>query len=205
MPSIYLVLIVLSTVVVNLLIGVYYMKKRKHFFTLYKAEKTKAYFAIARYEMMQMVVEGTVDSKTDFFKTLYYMNTFVMRNPSSYAQISKSLSRSLRLLDELVPAKIGTSSTGQEEVLVLNDSEKKISKLTAEAMSHIIIDYSPFTNTIYKFGKQVARQRIQISPVLFNISIFGGFLIKKNAEKQIKYVHDRLEQIAGMSSYTNPC
>ncbi len=187
MPSFYLILIIISIVVVNLLLGLHHLKMRRHYSSLYRAERTKSHFAKARNEMMRMAVEKSIDISTNYYKALYHLNTVIMRNPDSYSEISKELEAAMMSLN---------TSHGDEEVtLQLTENEKEISLLTANAFSHIVVDYSPFLRNLYRVGRFLIGSDYTKDHLFFG-TIIVKEIEKRRAERKIKAAQSKLYQLS---------
>ena len=57
----------------------------------HRTERTRARWAKARNLLMQLVAEGKLDVRSQTFRRLYHLQTFVLRRPDEYKEISSEL------------------------------------------------------------------------------------------------------------------
>lgn len=146
--------------------------KRKAIYTAkYKAEVTKSYFARARNEMMRMSIKNEIDANSPIFKELYHLNTVIMRCPDEYPQISAELMKITALNNKKVKDK---------RELTLTNAEKKIIKITADALGHIIIEYNWILKMLFK---SVNTKTEKMHAWSFIMLIFGKNEIRTEKEK----------------------
>ena len=182
----------ISTIIINLMLGLREYRLRKYYNSLYVAEKTKSYFAKTRNELMNMVIENKIDNKTIFFKNIYSLNTFFMRNPHAYSNISK----------ELTTALLNIKKTNK---VPLSEGEKKILQSTAEALGHIVINYSMLMKFLFFSAKKVKTNMNHANFIIFlahigNIDrIINAEREKINAEKKIEQTKNELYRLSGSS------
>lgn len=153
---------------VQIILGITYRKSKRQFATLLKAEQTKSYFAIARNEMMRMALENKIDANTDMFKMVYGLNTVIMKRPDEYPAISRELT-SLVLNINQISSKANHKFT---------QDERRILKFTADALSHIIIEYSSFLKFMFK-AKKITNRGLSKTGFL-------GFLIQVGIKERQK-------------------
>ena len=169
--STFILLIVMCYFMMTLILGLKIRRQRKYYHLLYRAEKTKSFFAIARNEMMKMVLNNQVDSKKELFKKLYTVNTFIMRSPDEYSKISSMLREGFLDLH---------NNQNEATFTNLNEYEKKAAKLTADALGNIIIEYSLPLRFCYKLFK---RSNKDISTIEF--VFFFKKLLKQQQDKSL--------------------
>jgi hypothetical protein len=159
--------------------------------SLYKAEHTKSFFAKARNEMMLLVSENKIDTQTDFFKGIYSLHTFVMRNPDSYSDFSREFTTAIFNIQKKNPTQ-------------MTESEKKISYLTAEALGHIVINYSKTMQFLFSFVKKATKNKMDHASFIGLIAHLGNTDKKIQAEKEIKKAQEELYKISQHSGMS-PC
>lgn len=188
MAPIILITLFLSIVIINVFFGIKAIEKRKYYFALYNAERTKSYFAKARNELMVLAMNNKIDTQSEYFVTLYSLNTLMMRNPNAYSILSKEFTKSLLTI----------KSKG---AYGLTEGERKISYLTAQALGHIVINYSGFMRLLYKvIHATVDKNMDQANFIGFLIHI-GHIENKIRAEQEIKTTREELFRLSETSGY----
>ena len=190
MGELILAIFFLSFVALNILIGIEESRKAKRYHSLYKAEHTKSFFAKARNEMMCLAIEKKVDTNTDFFRRMYHLNTIIMRNPDEYADISRELTTTL----------LNIRSTKKQ---ILTDEEKKISYLTAEALGHIVINYSVVMRLLFALTKR-AQSKMNHAKFISFLAHMARLDHKIKAEREIKKTQSELYRISN-GRQLSPC
>ena len=185
MPALIIAVIFLSIIITNLLIGFQERRQTKYYYSLYNAEHTKSFFAKARNELMCLVVDGKIDTQTDFFKSIYNLHTFIMRHPDAYSDFSREFTKAL----------LNIKNTNNR---LLTESEKKISYSTAEALGHIVINYSSFMRFLFAFTKRIEKKMNHAGFISFLIHI-GKAESKVKAEKEIRTAQAELYKISNHS------
>jgi len=194
MATFILILIALAIIVVNVSIGIYQLKQKRRYYSLYKAENTKSWFAAARKQMIEFGLEKEININTDFYKDLYKLNTVVMRNPQAYNTIAKVTTK-IRLRGlESNPAK----------AVSLTKKEQLVSLLTARALDKIVIDYAPFLKVLFKTINFLPGNKVTHSHFLNHIlhKTHHYFVYKTHsenklfAEMQIKRIGNELRDLS---------
>lgn len=163
-----LVFLTLCISIAQIVLGIQHRKAKRLYHQLWKAERTKAYFAEARNTMLQFASEGKIDPHTSFFKRMYQLNTRVMRSPDSYQEISNALLTAT------------LNSKGNNAPVVYSQEEKKISKLTADALGHIMIEYSLLMRIFFRVLKATDKRITKSDLFVFWMKLNPGD--KKSAE-----------------------
>ena len=143
-----LVIILLALITKELLMGLSVFKQRQKINELYRIDKTQSHFAEARNKLMDLAKSGEIDINSLTFQYFYYVNTAMMRRPDEYPQISNTL-RSVLLSH--------SSSKGSylsSESQYWSSSVKEMIRSTADALGHIVIDYSLILRSTYNFTKR---------------------------------------------------
>lgn len=166
------------------------IKKKNYYYSLYKAEFTKSHFAKARNTLMNMAIENKIDANSGYFKMLYHLNTIIMRNPDYYEQISQELR------DVIWDMNTYKTSSG---IHPLTPHEKEATKLTADALGHIAIEYSPLFKLLYKLRKKVDNSMTTGSFITYMAKVFHERQ-KLQAEKEIKKLRQGLYKIADIET-----
>lgn len=123
-----------------------------------RVEQTQRYFAEARNRLMDAAVRGEISVESQSFKKLYFINTFLMRRPDKYPQISTMLRDTLLKSDESI-----ADNPLYMESMSWSAEVKKAAIGTAYAMSFVIINYSWILRTVISTG----RVYISLKRVLF--------------------------------------
>jgi hypothetical protein len=191
-----LLLFVVCYAIVQIILGVRALNKKNYYQHLYKAETTKAYFANTRNEMMKMCIEKELDPSTDMFKQIYHLNTVIMRCPDEYPKISLELFRVTAL---------NVKATKPAKELTLTESEKKIIKMTADSLGHIIIEYNWLLRYLFNSFKGKNRN---VSSWGFVMLLFGKENVnhekeKVKVEQQIKETKKKLYDLSGYGFNNN--
>lgn len=112
---------------------------------LIRTERTQQQFAEARNDLMRLALSGGIDTQSSTFRTLYHMNTAVMRRPDVYPEISAGLFKVV-----LHTAAMESTSPVEEESATWSPAVKDVVKKTADAMNYIILEYSRLFRFIYR-------------------------------------------------------
>jgi hypothetical protein len=176
----------------EIILGRKIRKQKKFYYSVYQAEVTRSYFASTRNEMMQMVINKEIDCNSEFFKSIYHLNTVIMRNPDKYTQLSAELMDFLMFRDK----------NSKAERIQLTDKEKKIVRLTSNALGHMIIDYSFWLKILFRFKKNTNKE--ELSKRGFIASFISCYYEQEKikAQKAIRSVKEKLDAIAYNSVYS---
>jgi len=191
MSGLIIIVFALSVVVINIILGYQERQKTNLYRSLYVAEHTKSFFAKARNEMMRLAAENKIDTQSDFFKSMYSLHTLIMRNPDSYSDFSAGLAKAIFNIQKRNPKQ-------------LTESEKNISYMTAEAMGHIIINYSSAMRFLFGFAKRWTKNKINHASFIVFISHLGNLDKKIQAEREIKTAQEELYRLSSNSGMM-PC
>lgn len=126
-----------------------------------RTERTIGSFAQARNNLMALALEDKIDINSSTFQSLYEINTFVMRRPDKYKEISFFL---MKVILEKEDCKEGKYSI-EKESKNWSPEIKIVVKETATAIGNLIFDYSPYLRLLFSI-QQKLRQ----------VSNFIGFL-----------------------------
>ncbi len=120
------------------LFGSWLWLKRRRIKHLRRAERTRTQFAHARNKLMSVLEAEKISVKSRTFQSLYGLQTFIMRSPNEYRQISAMLRRSL--FREPGPPQIDTAFS--DESLKWSPETTEVVRDTASAMIYLMVDYS---------------------------------------------------------------
>ena len=102
-----------------------------------RIECTTRRFAKARAHLMDLAVQGIISTDSYTFQSLYTINTFVMRRPDQYAEISALLFRVI-----LTGENSKDPDPLTQESVTWTPEIKAVMRETAEAIGIIILDHS---------------------------------------------------------------
>jgi len=135
-----LALLIIASATVTLLCGVgSWISWRRGTLALqhYRCEKVRSRFAIARCHLMRLVAEGELDPNSATFRSLYFLQTSVMRRPDKYDELWRKFFRALAQVKK---------KDRQDEMLSeapqWTPRTKKMVVETADALMYMIYDLS---------------------------------------------------------------
>jgi len=70
-------------------------RSRKRYESFARVELTRFRFAEVRHELFKLVVDHELDSRSETFRRLYRMHTFILRRPDQFHEIAEELRRDL--------------------------------------------------------------------------------------------------------------
>lgn len=128
----------------EIFVGLNSMRLRKEYEYKRRLEQTQGRFAVVRNELMRLAMEGEADATTETFREIYQLNTSFMRRPDEYKVMSAALRRFVMSSD---------TPNGQaaisREMHNIDGGTKKAARMTSEALSHIVVDYSFVLRSAY--------------------------------------------------------
>lgn len=141
---IFLTVVALLWVAREILVGLNSIRMRKKYEYLRRLEQTQGRFAVVRNELMRFAVEGEADAKSATFREIYQLNTAFMRRPDEYKEMSAALRRFV--MSSEMPS--GGSAISRE-MSHIDPGTKEAARMTSEALSHIVVDYSFVLRSAY--------------------------------------------------------
>lgn len=79
----------------EVIVGLWVWKQRREYRHLHRVEVTQRFFGEARDALLSLVRTGKLDDKSATFRTLYHIDTYILRHPDAYPQISTVLQMAL--------------------------------------------------------------------------------------------------------------
>src|SRR5258705_8526855 len=98
----FVVAIMLFWILRELIVGLFVWRSRRKIRQAIRKERTQSQFAQARNEVMRLAQTSRINMNSETFGFLYRINTFVMRRPDQYREISSWLTT--RFLNPSKPA-----------------------------------------------------------------------------------------------------
>ena len=129
-----LILLIMIWAVSEFVFGSYIWWKRRTIKHTIRVERTRHHFAEARTKLLKMVRESKIDANSETFKTIYHINTYVMRRPDQYPEISRKVLRAI-----LLSKKEGSLTSEAQD---WDQETKEVVRETANALGLIVVDYS---------------------------------------------------------------
>lgn len=175
------------------IVGCWTWMRRRHYRHLYRVEETQRYFGEARESLLGLVLANKLDHQSATFQFLYSMDTFVLRRPDAYPQIS------LRIRSAIVDGTPGDSFGNQLqcESQSWNEDVRKVIGAHARAINNLIYSHS----RILRYLRKVWRLVLKLIPagrIANNIhNLIQTFIYKRENEttRQLKASQDKLNDL----------
>ena len=190
---IFLTVVTLLWVAREVFVSIASLRSRIRYEHLRKIEQTQGNFAEVRNELMRLAVSGEANARTDTFREIYQLNTAFMRRPDEYVDMSNALRRFMMSNEETPSGKTAIErESGQ-----IDDATKKVALMTADALSHIVVDYSFILRNGYRY---IRRSDPGLTKTEFVREISRDLrkpkVQQKRFERDINLAQSRLRQMA---------
>lgn len=184
MNGINLIIFILFLLVLrNFILGTLSWRKSNTRLKSEQTEVTQRFFAEARNDLMNLVQRSELMTRSTTFQFFYYLDTFVMRRPNDYKQISMILVSSL-VFDE-------NSNSGIVEDLMRerknwSKNVKKMISKQSMALNHLLVSHSFILRNCYR----VALLLLPVLSLIISSVDYWESLKEKIAEKDSGFVHN---------------
>jgi hypothetical protein len=133
----------------NLILGFLSWRKSRIWRKIEHKEVTQRFFAEARNDLMGLILREEISPNSVTFRFFYYFDTFVMRRPNDYNQISALLRYSLVSDDN---SNSGIIESLIKEKKTWTPSVKQMVSKQSKALNHLMVSHSFVLRNIYKFS-----------------------------------------------------
>lgn len=128
------------TALLEILYAVWINRSRRKYQNTIRNERIRQHFASARRTLMELAISGEIDVDSITFKSFYSLQTFIMRRPDQYREISQ-------LLLELVATDNSEEDSDRvkrltKESELWSDKTKDLAHFTAAGLDLIVAEYS---------------------------------------------------------------
>ncbi len=136
----------------ELIVGFWVWQRRRHYRHLHRVEVTQRFFGEVRDSLLDLVRQGQLSDQSETFRFFHFFDTFVLRRPDAYPQIS-SLLRQL-LLSETDQS---ISSRLHEESQRWTSDTQKVVEQHAEALESLVISHSRLLRYLHNWWHSFSR------------------------------------------------
>lgn len=135
-----------------------------------RVEQTRGHFAGARNELLRVVRDGELSVDSETFRQIYGIQTFIMRRPDQYVEISEQLTRALWRHN-------GERATWiDEEAPTWTPRVRDVMSQTAQGIGLVIWNYSRIRRAIMNFRKMTKDLAIPAALAGIITAAITGFL-----------------------------
>ena len=121
----------------EIIIGFWGWQRRRYYRHLYRVEVTQRSFGEVRDSLLDLVRQGQLDDKSETFRFFHFFDTFVLRRPDAYPQISSLLQQSL-----LSETDRSVSNKLQDESQQWTSDIRRVVEQHAAALGNLVISHS---------------------------------------------------------------
>lgn len=179
----------------EIIVGCWVWKQRRAYRHLYRVEVTQQFFGSARESLIDLVRRGEVEDKSATFQILYFVDTFILRRPEEYSQISNALQTAL----------LGT--TERSASLKLQDESKNWSPIVREtvtehasAIDNLVISHSRFLRYLRMFANFIFKN-IPRSKLIRSTYMIAKRVIRKKEDSATQDLRASQEKLLNLARY----
>jgi hypothetical protein len=173
------------------IVGTRVSRSRKQYQHRIREEQIRDYFAGLRQELLALALAGEIDVDSDLFQSLYRVQTFVLRRPDRYDELSKLLTKTLLIKNSEEISKTKLYKEAQQSP----ESVKKLIFRTGEGLFRVIFEFS----TIFRIFATIEKRTREVSGTM---RVIGGRVFRHiesatedPAIKNIKQAQKNLMQL----------
>ncbi|MBX2840858.1 MAG: hypothetical protein KTR26_03750 [Flammeovirgaceae bacterium] len=160
----YPILILGMLIIYYFISGLWSNRRKNKYKKIYQQDVTNSEFAKARHELTLLAIEKKINPKDSLFRVLYGINTFFLRRPDKYGQLSYIIlpfEAMVRSLTEIKTKEL-------ENKKIENEDLTPVIKKTYYALKNLAFDHSNFTAILLRgFNTYIRIYNTQSKLVLF--------------------------------------
>jgi hypothetical protein len=145
----FIVILLVLWAIKEFIVGIFTWRRTRQLRHKLRVERTLHHFAEVRNQLTQLALERKIDAHSQTFQQLYTINTYIMRRPDAYPQISSMLQYLI------MNREAERSDSLSAESKNWSPEMKEVVKASADALGYLILNYSFFARLIYRLEKWI--------------------------------------------------
>ena len=145
-------------VLLEFVLGRVTVRRRNKYRRRIRIEQIRSHFAATRVQLMRLARSGKVDVDSYTFRSLYKIQTFIMRRPDRQKMIAMSLLVLSRLNLKAPPEEAAILELESAE---WSDELRDVVRTTSEGLNLLLLDSSWLLRILSRFGEKVPREIVE--------------------------------------------